>query len=402
MSSSETELRSQMIFPPLQYGILYQGLDENMETTYEKICTSTNREGCDSHMLLMRDKGKMYDRLPTPVQDVSEPLYSSLLKDSNWKIGETSDIGQNPELLNKIEDISEKVDELRMNIQSPRCGCQDITSKRFPPSRCNGSNLSEEFVWGDKYSNTNPDSTDTDERYSIRCNNNFDYKEYTDNKDLVYNCTGQQWETKGPQKTDPFKSFNFSDGMIHCSSKDDKKDGDKKKDDKKDGDNMFRTNQSNPSLLLDGIKTENMNQANMNQANMNQANMNQTNHGKKQEKSNDSNVVGAYVEDEQMTPLKDENKPMLLKKEGYQNGTSPAPCSQNWFLKIFDDDNCSPQPTPTKDSHITITEVITWIVLLFLSVFSGYLIYKGGGSIPIYIGGLTVIVTIYIIIRFAL
>jgi len=105
--------------------------------------------------------------------------------------------------------------------------------------------------------------------------------------------------------------------------------------------------------------------------------------------------------DETMTTLDEEFKPMLLKKEGYKN-SSQKPCSDNWFLKIFDDDDCKSRPTPSQTSKITIAEVITWIVLLLLSIFSGFLIYKGGGNIPLYVAGLTVAVPIYIIIRFSL
>uniref|UniRef100_A0A6C0F8B4 Uncharacterized protein n=1 Tax=viral metagenome TaxID=1070528 RepID=A0A6C0F8B4_9ZZZZ len=318
MSSSTTELHSQMIMPPLQYGILYQGLDEDTKTTYEQICTSTNREGCNSPMLLAREKGKMYDRLPTPVQDIPEPLYSSLLKDSNWKVGETHDISQNPEILNKIEDISEKMDELRMNIERPRCGCQDITSNRFSPTRCHGSNLSENFVWGDKYTYMDPASVDTDERYEVKCLNNYDYKQHIDdNHTLLYNCTKQTWETKGPNRDDPFVEYNFSKGRIQCS------------DDRDEG---FQN--------IEGLE---------------------------------------------------------------EGGGDPPSCSENWFLKIFDRRNCKPLPTPSKKrkSQISATEVITWIVLLILSIISGYLIYKGGGNVPLYVIGLSFCIAIYIIIRFS-
>ena len=353
MSSSTTELHSQMIMPPLQYGILYQGLDENMKTTYEKICTSTNREGCNSPMLLARGEGQMNDRLPTPVQDIPEPLYSSLLKDSHWKMGETHDINQNPEILNKIEDISEKMDELRTNIERPRCGCKDITSNRFSPARCYGSDLSEDFAWGDKYTHVDPDSVDTDERYTVKCSNGFDYTVHTDKKQLVYNCTGQQWETKGPKRSDPFQSYGFSNGKIHCDS------GEEEVEDEPSVSVVAATGDS--EILDDGLSDS----------------------------------------DEAMTSIDEEFTPMVLESEGYKN-SSPKPCSENWFLKIFDDDDCKSRPTPSQTSKITIAEVITWIVLLFLSIFSGYLIYKGGGNIPLYVAGLTVVVTIYIIIRFAL
>ena len=286
MSSSTTELHSQMILPPLQYGILYQGLDENMKTTYEKICTSTNRDGCNSPMLLARGEGQMNDRLPTPVQDIPEPLYSSLLKDSNWKVGETHDISQNPEILNKIEDISEKMDELRTNIERPRCGCQDIKSNRFSPTRCHGSDLSENFVWGDKYKHVDPDSVDTDERYSVKCSNGFDYTVHTDKKQLVYNCTGQQWETKGPKRSDPFQSYGFSNGKIHCDSGKDK--------DKEESSVSVTATAGDSQILGDDEPSDTM---------------------------------------DDMTPVDKEFKPMFLNKEGYQN-SSPKPCSDNWFLKI--------------------------------------------------------------------
>ncbi len=109
----------------------------------------------------------------------------------------------------------------------------------------------------------------------------------------------------------------------------------------------------------------------------------------------DSQILG----DDEPSDTMDDMTP--VDKEGYQN-SSPKPCSENWFLKIFDDDDCKSRPTPSQTSKITIAEVITWIVLLLLSIFSGFLIYKGGGNIPLYVAGLTVVVTIYIIIRFAL
>ena len=205
----------QLFVPPLQYGILMQSYDEDTHEIHEQICKDP--EKCGSKILLTRDEGHMYDRLPSPVRDSPEPAYSSLIKDGQWKIGVKSDISQNPEIMNKLDSLNESVDELRKNLNNPTCSCADIDNQTFSPDRCKGANLSDQFKWSDRFTHTNPDSTDTDIRHNIVCDNNYDYKSQVDGENLVYNCSRNRWETIGDSRSDKFQAYTFPQGMIHCS-----------------------------------------------------------------------------------------------------------------------------------------------------------------------------------------
>ena len=204
----------QLFLPPLQYGILMQSYDEDTHEIHEQICKDP--EKCGSKILLSRDEGHMYDRLPSPVRESPEPAYSSLIKDGQWKMGLQTDISQNPEIMDKLDQLNEGLDELRKNLKNPKCSCSDIDNQTFSPERCDGANLSDQFKWSDIFTHTNPDSTDTDVRHNIVCDNNYDYKSQTDDKTLVYNCTRNRWETIGSNRSDEFQSYAFPNGTIHC------------------------------------------------------------------------------------------------------------------------------------------------------------------------------------------
>ena len=205
----------QLFVPPLQYGILMQSYDEDTHEIHEQICKDP--EKCGSKILLSRDEGHMYDRLPSPVRDSPEPAYSSLIKDGQWKMGIQTDISQNPEIMNKLNTLNEGLDELRKNLNDPKCSCDDIDKNTFAPDHCKGANLSSQFKWSDRYTHKEADSTDTDIRHNIICDNNYDYKSQLNGKNLVYNCSRNRWETIGDSRSDKFQVYTFPQGTIHCS-----------------------------------------------------------------------------------------------------------------------------------------------------------------------------------------
>ena len=133
-------------------------------------------------------------------------------------MGVQTDVSQNLEIMNKLNQLNEGLDELRKNLKNPEyVECSDIDNQTFTPERCEGASLSDQFKWSDIFTHTNPDSTDTDVRHNIVCDNNYDYKSQTDNKTLVYNCTRSRWETIGDNRSDNFQSYAFPNGMIHLS-----------------------------------------------------------------------------------------------------------------------------------------------------------------------------------------
>ena len=123
-------------------------------------------------------------------------------------MGIQSDISQNPEIMNKLDRLNESVDELRKNLNDPKCSCDDIDNQTFAPDHCKGANLNLNSN-GLIDSLTNPDSIDTDIRHNIICDNNYDYKSQVDGKNLVYNCSRNRWETIGDSRSDKFQEYTF-------------------------------------------------------------------------------------------------------------------------------------------------------------------------------------------------
>jgi hypothetical protein len=476
-TKNTTLLRSQLFVPPLQYGILGQTLNESantvkgfvcedkpgwMSTTGEPCsdysivgsnCDDIGQDGttahdscmvacnnCPAHIKLVKEEGGTYDRLPSPIEESTEPNFSSLLTDDNWKIGETKDISQNPEIPNKLDDIEQKLDELRKNIPKPFCTCSDVKSNLFGPSRCSNADLSDDFKWdpSGKFTYQSTSSIDSDVRYKVTCPGSYDYTKgvkslnYKDKakkdqkKTLVYNCTSQKWETKGHDRDDPFVTYKFPDGMIHC------KDGpspgpspkltcdetlkkiydhgthvckrcmnpDKDRCEKDEEYSKF------PAFSEKGKCGECLTLAYQND------------YFNRRDVQEACPITGKV--DEVLSKIRKKineycSKPDMGNTSSSLSAHSPSPspssspsashkpCSQGWLKRLFyDDKNCiATSPSPATDKKaITGTEVLIWVILSLLSVICGYLIYNAGGNIPIYLAINLGAVLIYVILRF--
>jgi hypothetical protein len=175
---------------------------------------------CPKDVKIQRDIGRTYNRLPSPVEDTLEPSYSSLLQDNNWHMGDMNDASRSPELYDKLDELEEKIDNVRKSMVSMKCLCSDIKDDGIKPYRC--GEVSNEMVWGDVLTWTDVDSKDTDVRYPVKCQKGADYADPLLNPtlaglELVYNCTSQDWETRkvGPRKT-PFTTFDFKSTVVRC------------------------------------------------------------------------------------------------------------------------------------------------------------------------------------------
>jgi hypothetical protein len=175
---------------------------------------------CPKDVKIQRDIGRTYNRLPSPVEDTLEPSYSSILQDDKWHMGDISDASRNPELYDKLDELEEKVDNVRKSMVSMKCLCSDIKDDGIKPYRC--GEVSDKMVWGDVLTWTDVDSKDTDVRYPVTCQNGADYSDATlnpslENLELVYNCTSQDWETRerGNRKN-PFSTFDFKSTVVKC------------------------------------------------------------------------------------------------------------------------------------------------------------------------------------------
>ena len=249
--SDNSILRDQLFVPPLQYAVLYQTMNDAGQTSeticqndakwrsedgkscYEipkSRCSETGSSGlaseacritcdtCPGKIQLTREPGSMYDRLPSPVKDSVEPSYSSILKNGELKMG--SAFGdRNTDYSSEFSQIEEKLDDIRKQIPKPRCGCNDITGNIFSPNRCDGASLSDNFEWSDEYTYLPTDSVDTDTRYKVQCKNGYTFANQVPSlkdKTLLYNCTANQWETKGKGRSSRFVRYMFPDGKILC------------------------------------------------------------------------------------------------------------------------------------------------------------------------------------------
>ena len=474
-NNNTTLLRSQLFVPPLQYGILAQTLDETTKTVEGVVCIDTpgwrsssgkscsnysiegsncsdmGQDGttakdsckvacnsCPAHIKLVQEDGGTFDRLPSPIEESHEPNYSSLLTDDNWKMGESTDIGQNTEIPDMLDDIEEKIDELRKNIPKPYCTCGDIKSNFFGPSRCAGADLSEDFVWDDKFNYQAESSIDSDDRYKVKCRSGYDYKENVESlkdKTLVYNCTSQTWETKG-DRDDPFTTYTFPDGMIHC-------------EDSSPSEPQYQT----CTEILDKVynretgscyRCTNFDDGDRCQVDEDYViapgfqheckpclRLLKENNGYKEDIKGlcgEDKTLQTMIEDHcppdvpEDSPPQDESTSSSTDSStgsstdsstdsstssstdsSTDSSPSPNPCSTNWFMKLFDKDDCiqtSPSPSPSPDKEVTVTEIIIWIILSMLSVICGYLIYNAGGNIPIYVAINLGATLIYVILRF--
>ena len=492
-----TELRSQLFLPPLQYAILSQGLNESTKHVRETLCKDdpkwTSSSGktcldysiegancsdtgtggktakdaclvacnnCPSHIKLERSKGHMYDRLPSPVAEGVEPPYSSLLDDKEWKMGTTSDISRNPEIGNKLDDIEEKLDNLRKNSEKPFCTCADIKSNLFGPYRCNKANLSDNFVWDGEFNYLPEGTKDSDVRHKIKCQNGYKFADSVSSlgeKTLVYNCTSQKWETKGNDRNDPFVPYTFPDGMIHCS-----KDGgdisrmrhvceNKKCRVAKDGEadsypNQYACESSCSSKYPDCNKAPgnlNLDYCNRchdihegsipgpdlmcmcsdgnpydnyyprfakcpyigDESQVQTGVTTQSSH-KSVKSTQHSSHQSSHKSSHKSSPKSShKSSQKSSQKSSHKSSPSPKPCSDSWFKQIFyDDDDCiplSPQPT-SKKSDVSATEIAIVAILEVLAIIFGFLIYNAGGNIPIYVAIVLSLTVIYAIIRFEL
>lgn len=486
----KTELRSQMFLPPLQYAILSQGLNESTKNVSESLCkddlnwtsstgktcrdysiegsqcTDTGTGGktakdacliacnnCPSHIKLERSEGHMYDRLPSPIKDTVEPPYSSLLDDKEWKMGTPSDISRNPEIDNKLDEIEEKLDNLRKNSEKPFCTCADVKSNLFAPYRCNKAVLSDNFVWDGEFNYLPEGTKDSDVRYKIKCQNGYKFANSVNSlseKTLVYNCTSQKWETKGKDRGDPFVPYTFPDGMIHCS-----KDGgdisrmrhickNKKCRIAKDGEpntypNQYACESSCSSKYPDCNKAP----GNLNLDYCNRCHdIHDGSISGPDLMCTCSNGVpydtvyyrqgfakcpyigdGSQVQNTVVTTHTSHNSapppvpqrsssPIQSSQKSSQQSSqkssspspSPKPCSDNWFKQIFyDADDCIPlSPNPTSKSKVSATEIAIVAILEVLAIIFGFIIYNAGGNIPIYVAIVLSITVIYAFIRFEL
>jgi hypothetical protein len=431
--NDNTLLRSQLFVPPLQYGILAQTLNETTKTVRGVVCvdkpgwmsslgkpcsdysivgascTDIGQDGttahescriacnnCPAHINLVKEKGGTYDRLPSPIEEAPEPNFSSLLTDDNWKIGETKDIGQNPDISNKLDDIDQKLDELRKNIPEPFCTCSDIKSNLFGPSRCSGADLSDDFEWKDIRQGLPSSSLDTDRRHGLQCKNNYDYTQgvgsliYTDDDEnhkrtITYNCTSQRWETKGHKRSDPYVPYRFPDGMIHCESK-----------------SPGALHVSSTKLATgQWVKAKAATKAATAAATA--ATKAAT------EAATEAATKAATAAAPGLTKVTGLTKVPGLTKASLSSSTSPKPCSQNWLEKIFDEDDCIPTTDADSDAdadadndktEVTGLMVIFWIFLSMASLFCGYIIYIAHGNIALYIAMNLGAIVIYSLVRF--
>ena len=459
-AKNNTVLRSQLFIPPLQYGILGQTLIEATDTVKGFVCKDkpgwmsssgkpcsdysiensncddTGQDGttahdscmvacnnCPAHIKLVKEEGGTYDRLPSPIEEAKEPNFSSLLTDDNWKIGKVKDISQNPDIPNRLDDIDEKLDELRKNIPEPFCSCSDVKDNLFGPSRCSGADLSDDFKWdpAGKFTYQADNSIDSDDRYKATCPTDYDYtkgvaslnykEDGVDRKrTLVYNCTSQKWETKGHKRSDPYVNYTFPDGMIHCSSS--------------DPSHKYTTCASILKKVYDPATKNCYRCTNFDDGDKCQVDKDYVLaagfQGKCKPCLNLLKENNGYKEDIKALcgdSLPEEiNKHCLLHNmgaatsspspsgSGNKSSPKPKPCSQGTFERIFyDADNCiptSPSPSATDKNDVTVTEVIIWVILTLLSVICGYLIYNAGGNIPIYLAINLGVTLIYVILRF--
>lgn len=497
-----TELRSQLFLPPLQYAILSQGLNETTKHVSESLCkddpkwvstsgktcmeysiegakcSDTGTGGktakdaclvacnnCPSHITLERSKGHMMDRLPSPVEDTVEPPYSSLLHDKEWKMGTTSDISRNPEIDNKLDEIEEKLDNLRKNSEKPFCTCADVKSNLFAPYRCSQANLSDNFVWDGEFNYLPEGTKDSDVRHKIKCQNGYKFADSVNSlsgKTLVYNCTAQKWETKGNDRNDPFVPYTFPDGMIHCS-----KDGgdisrmrhvciDKKCRVAKDGEqnsypNQYACESSCSSKYPDCNKAPgNLNMDYCNrchnihegsipgpdmmcmcsndipydtvygrqgfakcplvsegaqvQTTMVTTRTSQNSATSPVQQSSSSPNQSSQQHSQQSSQQHSQQSSQQHSQQGTSPSPSPKPCSDNWFKQIFyDADDCIPlSPQPTSKSKVSVTEIVVVAILEVLAIIFGFIIYNAGGNIPIYVAIVLSLTVVYAIIRFEL
>ncbi|MEC8768040.1 MAG: hypothetical protein VXX23_05590, partial [Actinomycetota bacterium] len=407
---------------------------------------------CPSHIKLERSEGHMLDRLPSPVADTIEPPYSSLLDDKEWKMGTPSDISRNPEIDHKLDEIEEKLDNLRKNSEKPFCTCDDVKSNLFAPYRCNKANLSDNFVWDGEFNYLPEGTKDSDVRHKIKCQNGYKFADSVKSlsgKTLVYNCTSQKWETKGSDRNDPFVPYTFPDGMIHCS-----KDGgdisrmrhvciDKKCRVAKEGEQNSYPNQYDCEASCSS-KYPDCNKAPGN-LNLNYCNrchdihagsipgpdlMCMCSNGVPYDTvySPQGFAKCPYISDSSQmkytalttrgspdspttvpqgspqTPQGSQQTPQGSQQtpQGSQQGavSSPKPCSENWFKQIFyDEDDCIPVASKHTQNHISPTEITIVAILHVLAILFGFIIYNAGGNIAIYITLVLSLTTLYAIIR---
>jgi len=135
-------------------------------------------------------------------------------------MGDMNDTSRSPELYDKLDELEEKIDNVRKSMVSMKCLCSDIKDDDIKPYRC--GEVSNEMVWGDVLTWTDVDSKDTDVRYPVTCQKGADYADPTLNPslkglELVYNCTSQDWETRkvGHRKA-PFTTFDFKNTVVRC------------------------------------------------------------------------------------------------------------------------------------------------------------------------------------------
>jgi hypothetical protein len=187
---------------------------------------------CPGDVKMKRDLDHTYNRLPSPVEEISDPWASNIIQtDGNWKPGETHNISGNPEFLDKMDDLEEKIDNIRKSMPEVKCLCSDLKATtddkdkvktKLQPYRC--GNVSELLRWDEIEKWTDPDSKDTDVRYKVKCvNGDGEYNEEAINKNLkdkqlVYNCTGQRWETRPTgHKKGKFTPYDLKKhGIVKC------------------------------------------------------------------------------------------------------------------------------------------------------------------------------------------
>ena len=194
---------------------------------------------CPVDIKIKRDINRTYNRLPSPVEEINDPWASNIIQtDGEWKPGEMHDISRNPEFFDKIDELEDKIDNIRKSMPDVKCLCSDITDKsesgdknkdkdtkhtQLKPFRC--GNVSELFEWDGIETHTSQDSKDTDVRYKVKCKDGKYADEavnkYLKEKDLVYNCTAQRWETRqtGSRKA-KFTPYDFKKhGIIRCNKR---------------------------------------------------------------------------------------------------------------------------------------------------------------------------------------
>jgi len=192
---------------------------------------------CPKDVRIKRDFTKMYRRLPSPVKDAPEPNYSMILKDPEWAQGsDVTDVSRDPYLTDIIEELEDKVDNLRKSIPGLKCLCSDIAGQddkrdgqaaALAPIRC--GNVSEQFEWDGIETWTDVQSKDTDVRYKVTCTDGNDYTQVNTalkDRQLVYNCTAQTWESRSTLQDDGGRTASFTpydfdaNGLIRCTATD--------------------------------------------------------------------------------------------------------------------------------------------------------------------------------------